>query len=89
MPCRGLCLCIVILFCLVAPASAQTPGPLKQIAMLGDSSFRHRAWLTSIEPFDGGKQVATTSRDGTIRIWDAAQYLAWVKQLGDDRFEKR
>lgn len=56
---------------MITSASAQTLGPLKQIAMLGDSSFRHREWITSIEPFDHGKQVATTSRDGTVRIWDA------------------
>ena len=57
-----------------APASAPalSSKPLRQVAVLGDTAFRHGGTVTAVKPLADGKRLLSCGWDGTTRLWDLA-----------------
>jgi len=68
----GRILLIALTAALSSSVQAQPKPKLVPVDMIGDAAWRHAGWVTSITPFDQGRRIVSTARDGSARLWDAS-----------------
>lgn len=73
--------------CLGAAPELEQNSPFSWVDRLGDVRFAHDGQITSILVLPDGKQILSSSRDGTIRQWDldtGKEARRFVNDVGSD-----
>ena len=60
---------------------------IEPVGLLGDARLRHASDISHIEPLADGKRALSTSRDGSIRLWEletGKELQRYLPSAGDD-----
>lgn len=63
---------ILFSYCQADVALCDENSPFRWTGRLGNSRFAHDGRITSVLPLPNGKEILSSSEDGTIRLWDLA-----------------